>query len=296
MNRPLVSVVVPTYNREHLIVKTIKSVLNQSYTNFELIIVDDASTDNTEKSVLQFDDPRIKFITLKENSKGTKPRNIGIRQSRGKYIALLDSDDEWISTKLEQQLNFIEQFNSTNIFCFTDIILRTDIKEIKSTNKELCANTDIMDYILVEDNSVQTSTYMFSSDLGKKTLFGPDIKKHQDWDFCLRLKKKGAKFVSFPEPLTIYHIDKREDRIAINSKYDLSLDWINQVRTHISEKAYYAFLAKYVSTPLILNKKKLQAMNIYFAAYLKKAINLKVFLKGLVKCSLPLGIIKSKKN
>lgn len=120
----LISVVVPTYNRSELIKRTIDSVLAQTYTNFELIIVDDASTDNTEDIVNEYHDDRIKFIKLNENSKGTKPRNMGIKESKGDYIALLDSDDEWLPNKLESQLNFLRAFNDDNMVCFTDLILK----------------------------------------------------------------------------------------------------------------------------------------------------------------------------
>ena len=102
---PTVSVIIPTYNRASLLPRAIHSVLNQTYQDFEVIIVDDCSTDNTEQVVASYKDSRILYICLDQNSgSSAKPRNIGLKQATGKYIALLDSDDEWLPENLEKQV------------------------------------------------------------------------------------------------------------------------------------------------------------------------------------------------
>ncbi|MED3941487.1 glycosyltransferase family A protein [Priestia megaterium] len=291
--KPLVSVVIPTYNRELQVKKTIKSVLKQTYSNFEIIIVDDASTDNTEQTVRAIHDDRIRFIKLSVNSHGTLPRNTGIKESKGEYIALLDSDDEWVPTKLEKQMEFIQKNkNKSNIMCFTNSILRNDKGERIVKNSSLKDNEDIMDYIFVGGNLVQTSTFLFPSGIGKKTLFNPTLKKHQDWDFCLRLRDNGVNFVLLPEPLTIYNVEKREGRISNNSKYLLSIEWGQKVKNSISRKAYYGFKVISLTDAFILNKKKFQALSIYLSAYFNNAIKVKKLCKGLLKCSLPHFILK----
>lgn len=115
-NSPIVSVVIPTYNRALLINRAIQSVLSQTHQDFELIIVDDGSTDNTEEVLKGLKDKRIKYVCLKENS-GTSavPRNVGIRESRGDYVAFLDSDDEWLPEKIEKQLNLFKEFRKKNL-------------------------------------------------------------------------------------------------------------------------------------------------------------------------------------
>ncbi|HDR7592040.1 hypothetical protein BK735_07995 [Bacillus mycoides] len=288
----LISVVVPTYNRSELIKRTIDSVLAQTYTNFELIIVDDASTDNTEDIVNEYHDDRIKFIKLNENSKGTKPRNMGIKESKGDYIALLDSDDEWLPNKLESQLNFLRAFNDDNMVCFTDLILKGTKKTVYSNNRDLFENEDISEYIFLGKNWVQTSTYMFSSKLGKQTLFNPTLKKHQDWDFCLRLKKNGAKFVNFPEHLAIYYSDDREGRIGNNLKYKQSLEWINSVSSDISNEVKHAFLVRVMTKPLIFNNQRSKALSIYLDGKKNGVIGLSALCKGIIKCFMPLSIYR----
>ncbi|WP_410981432.1 glycosyltransferase family 2 protein [Bacillus pacificus] len=294
----LISVVIPTYNRGSLIKNTINSVLNQTYKNFELLIIDDASTDNTEEIVKGYDDSRIKFVKLDENSQGTKPRNVGIQESKGEYIALLDSDDEWSPTKLERQLKFLQEFNDEKMVCFTDLKLKEAKKTNYSSNKEFVNGNNILEYILLDKNWVQTSTYMFSSKLGKETLFNPTLKKHQDWDFCLRLSKNGARFVNLPEHLATYYLDERDGRIGNNNKYLQSLSWLESVEDSISEEVKQAFLVQVVTKPLIFNKQRKKAFQIYLKAWENNVITISELSKGIVKCITPLflyqGIIKFK--
>ncbi len=106
--KPAVSVIVPTYNRANLLPRAIKSVLNQTFTNFELIIVDDGSTDNTLEIVRHFNNRRIRCISHDHTKGGSAARNTGINASRSEYVAFLDSDDEWLPAKLNKQLNLYE--------------------------------------------------------------------------------------------------------------------------------------------------------------------------------------------
>jgi glycosyltransferase involved in cell wall biosynthesis len=100
----IVSVIIPTYNRAHLVGRAIRSVLDQTYQDFELIVVDDGSMDNTEEIVKGFKDPRIRYIHHEQNRGGAAARNTGIKAAQGGYIAFQDSDDEWLPRKLEIQM------------------------------------------------------------------------------------------------------------------------------------------------------------------------------------------------
>jgi glycosyltransferase involved in cell wall biosynthesis len=107
-SRPTFSVVIPTHNRANLLPRAIHSVLNQTFKDFELLIVDDASTDNTKDVVKQFDDPRILFIAREENGGAAGARNTAISHASGKYVSLLDDDDEYLSDFLESTLHAFE--------------------------------------------------------------------------------------------------------------------------------------------------------------------------------------------
>lgn len=106
---PLVSVIIPTYNRANSLERAIKSVINQTYKNLEIIVVDDNSTDNTEEIVKSFSDDRIKYVRHFQNKGSSSARNTGIKNSQGEFIAFLDSDDEYLPEKIEKS---IQVFNS----------------------------------------------------------------------------------------------------------------------------------------------------------------------------------------
>ena len=107
IHRPIVSIVLPTYNREHLIIEAINSVLNQTYSDWELIIIDDGSTDKTQAIVLSYSDLRIRYLYTEHLSSLAGIRNIGLNVAVGEYIAFLDSDDVWLPHKLSSQLQLL---------------------------------------------------------------------------------------------------------------------------------------------------------------------------------------------
>ena len=111
----LVSVIMPTYNCGRFICESIDSVLAQTYTEWELLIVDDGSTDETEQIVVGYTDPRIRYLRNPQTVGAALTRNTALREARGSYIAFLDADDVWMPTKLERQIAFMEQ----NGYAFT---------------------------------------------------------------------------------------------------------------------------------------------------------------------------------
>lgn len=112
-NKPFISVITPTYNRENLISRAIESVLNQTYKDFELIIVDDGSTDNTKEIVKSFQEKDNRIVYIYQENRGlSSALNKGLSVASGKYIAFLESDDEWLPQKLEKQIYVLEHYSS----------------------------------------------------------------------------------------------------------------------------------------------------------------------------------------
>ncbi len=112
-----ISVILPTFNRGNLIEKSIKSVLNQTFNNIEILIIDDGSNDNTKDIIKNIDDKRIKYIKLGKNKGACNARNVGIKKARGEYITFQDSDDILYPFKLEKQLKNLINNNSSLDFC-----------------------------------------------------------------------------------------------------------------------------------------------------------------------------------
>ena len=114
----LVSIIMPSWNTANFIAESIQSVINQTYTNWELLIVDDCSTDNTDEVVASFKDKRIRYFKNKKNSGAALTRNKAMRKAQGEWIAFLDSDDLWMPEKLERQIDFMKKNGYT--FSYTE--------------------------------------------------------------------------------------------------------------------------------------------------------------------------------
>ena len=124
MNKLLVSVIIPSHNRSLLLKRAIQSVLKQTYSELECIVIDDASIDDTDKVINSFNDERLRYYYNTENKGPSAARNIGIKRSEGDLIAFLDDDDEWMLTKLEKQVSLIHRLPKSFglIYCWMDYI------------------------------------------------------------------------------------------------------------------------------------------------------------------------------
>ena len=294
MRNPLVSVIIPTYNREEQIAKAVTSVLNQTYPNFEIIIVDDASTDQTVSVAKSIKDPRIDIVVLPTNTGGTLPRNIGMERSKGEYIALLDSDDLWECQKLEKQLNFIKDVGKERFLCFTDLILFDRENEELKANTNLLLAQDIMDYIFIDDNCVQTSSFLFPNWLGNEVRFDTNVKKHQDWDFCLRLREAQTKFYHLQESLVRHNIENIAGKITDNNQYQQSIQWGEKVEIYLSKDAFLAFQVRVLFQYYLLMGKRRMAFSQTFAAYRKEIVDGRRLLINGVKCFLPKYLLRKR--
>lgn len=276
ISTPLISVVIPTFNRADVILKTLLSVLNQTYRNIEVFVVDDASTDNTAEVISTVNDPRVHFITLDKNSGGTRPRNEGIIRSTGEYIALLDSDDQWLENKLEQQLNYLKSKSGNGRVCMTAKINKRPEGEYIRRNKPFQGYSTIMEYLLL-GNDFQTSTLLIDAEIAKKTGFDPQLRKHQDWDFALRLEERHAQFFYFNEPLTIYDDSNSIARISSDGKHEKSLIWLDNIKNRVPSYIYYGFYAKIIADSYLLFDKKIKGLSIYLKLLFSGKIKIKHF-------------------
>ncbi|AGK95883.1 glycosyltransferase family 2 protein [Clostridium pasteurianum] len=186
----LVSVVIPTYNRKDIIERAVNSVLNQTYKNIEIIIVDDNSNDGTEDLVSKVYSKlkNIKYIRHETNRGGNAARNTGLKYSSGKYIAFLDSDDEWFPEKLEKQLLLMHEKKADLVY--TDYILFNE-----KTKEEHVFNNSSKKYNFIDllgSNFIGTTSTILTT---KKVLnavngFDEDLPSCQDWDLYIRIGNK----------------------------------------------------------------------------------------------------------
>lgn len=187
INKGLVSVVCPIYNGEHFIKKTIDSVLKQTYPFFELIIIDDCSTDDTVKIIKKINDDRIKLIVNDTNSGAAFSRNKGIKSASGKYIAFLDGDDVWHSNKLEKQITFMEENNY--LFSYTDYEL-IDAND-NSLGVYYIGPKKVTFKMFLRIDYIGTSTAIYKRDIYPDLCIPNDIYKRNDDAMWLLLSKRA---------------------------------------------------------------------------------------------------------
>jgi glycosyltransferase involved in cell wall biosynthesis len=199
----LVSIITPSYNSEKFIAQTIESVLNQTYKNWEMIIVDDVSPDNSNDIIEEYiqKDNRTKLIKLEKNSGPARARNKAIEKAQGRYIAFLDADDLWMSDKLEKQINFMIKNNY----------------ELTYTNYETMSEEgDKLDYIVTSPSKLNYKQLLKSNKIGCLSaiydtkrigkIYMPLIKKRQDYGLWLRILKEVDYAYNVNETLGVYRI------------------------------------------------------------------------------------------
>lgn len=182
-----VSIIMPTHNDEKFVRDTINSVLNQTFNDFELIIIDDNSSDNTLSIIKEFKDKRIKLIINKENKGAAFSRNVGLSTAKGSYIAFLDGDDRWYPEKLKTQYDFMKNNN----YCFT----YTDYELIDEKNNKLgiyyTGPSKVTYRKFIRIDYVGTSTVMYKRSIYPNLQIPADIYKRNDDALWLLLSKKA---------------------------------------------------------------------------------------------------------
>lgn len=205
MKNGLISIITPIYNCEKFIEETIKCVQNQTYTNWELLAVDDCSPDNSSDIIKKYakKDKRIKYIKLKENSGAAIARNKALEESKGRFIAYLDADDLWKPEKLEKQVNFMLDNN----YAFTC----TDYEKIdengNSLNKIIKIPEKVNYNLFLRNTIIQTVGVMVDTKItGKDIIVMPNIRRRQDAATWCQLLKNGFDCYEVPENLSYYRV------------------------------------------------------------------------------------------
>lgn len=211
-----VSVIIPTYNRADVLATSAQSVLQQTYADFELLIVDDGSSDNTDIVVESLCDDRIRYLKLPENRGVAAARNEGIRQARYQYIAFQDSDDCWMSDKLEKQMDFLsknpdadllycpyecQKADGTVIFV-PDSTVPSEEKQGDIYRHMLCRNTIGAPCVLMRRQCLESSG-----------LFHESLTCLEDWELFLRIAK-GSKIAFQDMPMV--HVNLSKDGVSHN--------------------------------------------------------------------------------
>lgn len=257
MSEKLVSVIMPAYNASSYIKESIESVIKQTYQNWELLISDNNSADNTAEIIKSYaeQDSRIKYIKASEKQGAGYARNVAIENAGGSYIAFLDSDDRWLPEKLTKHIKFMED---------EDLVLSYTSYQTFGESDSIVKNHGEVDYAkLLHHNVIGCSTAIYNLDKIGDKYYMSTLRIAEDWClWCNILKDTKSTAKMLDDPLTLYRIDQ------------------NSLSANKLKCAYYHYLAlrKELKVPLI---KSLYLFTCYSLVNLKKMHNRRVFVRML---------------
>ncbi len=290
LTQPRISIIMPTYNRAGLILESIRSVQKQTYSNWELLIVDDGSTDNTEELVHALKDPAIRFHKAGRIGINGRIKNIGLSMVKGEWIAFMDSDDLWAETKLEKQMMVLHQnpeasFSFTGGFNFKEFYRPIDFFYKKSTGI-FCG--DIFLSIFKSEISATTPSLLFNRECLENVKGFDESKPFSDIDFILRLAHQ-YKAVILYEPLLYRRIhDKNDSGTDWVKGYRQGIELIRQYSREISSSIKNDALFKlYVNfgEDRLVHSQRIKAMGCFIKAWSLKphsSIPARKFIKSII--------------
>ena len=284
--QPLISVVIPTYNRVHLIGEALESVFAQTFKDYEVILIDDGSTDGTEESVKKNFAGRLRYVRQK-NQGISSARNHGIVLARGKYVAFLDSDDKWLPKKLAKQAEYLEANPHVGLLC-----TKLWRYEIGNEEKRETCPPDFPKHftdLLTGPNFIPTTTTMVRKRcLDAVGVFDPALPVAEDWDLWLRIAK-DFKIHCLSDVLA-----EHRDHPAKTTK--------NRVKVYEGFWRFYAknlrFYREFIADPLGYQKRAISFRYLLGTAYLKQGEMRKAFehIAGALQTSWDIGTYFNRTN
>jgi len=255
MNKPRVSVVIPSHKRPALAQRAVASVLAQTFSDLEVIVVIDGADPASVAAMgrMQANDPRVRVIAVAEPVGGSEARNIGVRAAGAPWLALLDDDDEWMTDKLAKQMLVARASTYEFPIVATALIARSPVADFRWPRK--MPSYPLSEYLFVRNSLfqgeavLQTSTWLTKTELLLKVPFTRGLRRHQDWDWILRAAKAsgtGLEFIN--EPLAVWYVDDPNSPIKTQYDWRYSLEWIKANRDLVTPRAYAGLIAVTLSS------------------------------------------------
>lgn len=279
----LVSCIIPTYKRSNSLIRAIKSILNQTYKNLEVLVVDDNNPNDeysikVQERLKMVKDPRVRYIQQEKHINGAVARNVGIREARGEFIAFLDDDDEWLPKKLEAQITVLKENPEYNaVSC-----LYTFCKDQKPIRK--CPpynNEDLHKKVLDRSVSICTPTVVFKKEaLDRTGYFDESLNRHQDLQLFLDYLAE-EKMLVLPEYHVLIHTEIGGNRPTARNIEQIKSQFFKRMERHFKmydikeQKNIYA--AHYFEIILVALREK--KINIALKYLLKIGLNIEAYKK-----------------
>jgi glycosyltransferase involved in cell wall biosynthesis len=255
---PLVSAVIPTRNRPDLVCRAVRSALHQTYAHLEVVVVVDGLDPATVAALEAMREARVRIVALPENVGGSEARNIGAREARGEWVALLDDDDEWLPEKLNLQMRLLLKsryrfpIGTCRLFAHRDngvsiIPMRMPKQDEPLSEYLICRKSPVWG-----EGVIQTSMLVVHKTLLEEVPFTSGLSRHQDWDWLLRVFERedvGCEWVW--QPLVIFHMNSAAVRVSKGGEWLSSLDWA-AANPLLTKRAFTYFVAVIIAPKMRL--------------------------------------------
>ncbi|TCQ12412.1 glycosyltransferase involved in cell wall biosynthesis [Rhizobium sp. PP-F2F-G36] len=274
---PQVSVVIPLFNRAHLIGATLQSVMAQSFQDFEVIVVDDGSGDDPRAAIATVDDARIRLVR-QENQGASVARNRGVQEARGAFVAFLDSDDRFLPHHLATMVELLT--GRPDAAAYAQVIAdRGENRTFVKPSRGIRDDETMADYLVCRGGFVQTSTLVVSRSWALTVPYRPDVGFGDDTDIAIRLSLAGCRFIMAPTPGAIWSDERGADRLSSSSAASQArFTWLDDLRGQIPHRAYAGYRGWHVAKSLIRAEPR-KAWGLYGKALLSGAYPPKLALR-----------------
>jgi glycosyltransferase involved in cell wall biosynthesis len=238
---PTVSVIIPTYNRRDRLSQAIASVLAQTWTDFEVLVVDDQSPDDTGAFVGGLGDSRIRYLRMERNGGPSACRNRGLKEAKGRFAAFLDDDDRWEPEKLARQLEAVE--GTENPICFTGVSYLEGERKHEPPQPGYDGRAKLGDALFLKGCVFFLSSLLVNRERATEIGFDEGLRQHEDWLFLLRLEAAGGRLIHVPKPLTIMARDDERDGLSDRYEIPVVRKWLDLAAPHLSADALASYRA-----------------------------------------------------
>jgi glycosyltransferase involved in cell wall biosynthesis len=256
LQAPMVSTVIPTRNRPDLVVRAAMSALEQTFGGIEVIVVVDGPDRETLLALEEISDPRLRVVALEDSVGGAEARNVGVRASRGRWIALLDDDDEWLPRKIEKQLAAAEASAAGRVLVVCPFVERSAVREDVVRPRRLPRpGESVCEYMFDFLCYFQTSTFFCSRELLLEVPFRKELKGFHDIDWFLRVNSyPEVKLEVVEELLSVYHAPEQRATITAGLHWEKRLAWGQENRALMTRRAYSRFIVGSCAGPAVRDK------------------------------------------
>ncbi|GLS19943.1 hypothetical protein GCM10007874_29600 [Labrys miyagiensis] len=261
--RPFFSVVIPVYNRARVIRDAVDSVLKQSFQDFEIIVVDDGSTDNSCARIATVADSRMRLVVQK-NAGASAARNRGIDLARGHFVAFLDSDDTFLPHHLEAMAELVR--GTQGLIAYAPVrAYRGPQGYLIKPHRAIREGETMASYLMCERGFVQTSGLVVPTEAARKVRYREDVRYGDDTDFAIRLELAGYSFEMADRPGVVWYDGPDPGRLSNTRMEGGDLKWLYDLRPLISRQAYLGYRGWHVAKSLF-KARPFTALGLYLAA------------------------------